>query len=225
MLEGIGLNSSPPTTFVLNGVTADLSSETLRDKSNRTIALRHQTFAVLRHLLENADRVITKDDLMKAVWNGIAVTDDSLVQCIHEIRAALNDSRQAVVQTVPRRGYRLVLPSNAGPRMATILAAEVAAEGRPIGKDGRSTAATFRAYRQIIDQLLAQHAGRMFWSAEASVVAEFTGPVEAMRCASEIQHESIGGTAKFPRQSACVSASAFTWVMSSPRATTSRARP
>ncbi|TIR93774.1 MAG: adenylate cyclase, partial [Mesorhizobium sp.] len=92
--------------FVLNGVTVDVSSETLRDKSNSTIALRHQTFAVLRHLLENADRVVTKDELMRAVWNGIAVTDDSLVQCIHEIRAALNDGRQAVVETVPRRGYR-----------------------------------------------------------------------------------------------------------------------
>ncbi|TIU44021.1 MAG: adenylate cyclase, partial [Mesorhizobium sp.] len=113
------MNSSPPTTFVLNGVTADVSSETLRDQFNRTIAVRHQTFAVLRHLLENADRVITKDELMKAVWNGLAVTDDSLVQCIHEIRAALNDSRQAVVQTVPRRGYRLVLPSDAGPRLVT----------------------------------------------------------------------------------------------------------
>lgn len=187
--EGTGLNSSPPTTFVLNGITADLSSETLRDKSNRTIALRHQTFAVLRHLLENADRVITKDDLMKAVWNGIAVTDDSLVQCIHEIRAALNDGRQAVVQTVPRRGYRLVLPSNAGPRMATVLAAQVAAGGQPTGKDKRISAATFRAYRQIIDRLLVQHAGGVFWSTEESVVAEFTGPVEAMRCAGEIQHE------------------------------------
>jgi WD40 repeat protein/class 3 adenylate cyclase len=187
--EGTGLNSSPPTTFVLNGVTADLSSETLRDRSNRKIALRHQTFAVLRHLLQNADRVVTKDDLMRAVWNGIAVTDDSLVQCIHEIRAALDDNRQAVVQTVPRRGYRLVLPSNAGPRMATILAAEVAAEGRPTGKDERISATTFRAYRQIIDRLLVQHAGRVFARAEESVLAEFTGPVEALRCASEIQHD------------------------------------
>ncbi len=83
------MNSSPPTTFVLNGVTADVSRETLRDQFNRTIAVRHQTFAVFRHLLENADRVITKDELMTAVWNGLAVTDDSLVQCIHEIRAAL----------------------------------------------------------------------------------------------------------------------------------------
>ncbi|RWE25953.1 MAG: hypothetical protein EOS41_09595 [Mesorhizobium sp.] len=183
------MNSPLPTTFELNGITADVSSETLRDKSNRTIALRHQTFAVLRHLLENADRVVTKDDLMRAVWNGIAVTDDSLVQCIHEIRAALNDGCQAIVQTVPRRGYRLVLPSNAGPRMTTILAAELAAEGRPADKEERGAAAPIRAHRQILDRLLVQHAGRVFASADESVVAEFTGPVEALRCASEIQHE------------------------------------
>ncbi|BAV50867.1 (Myosin heavy-chain) kinase., Histone acetyltransferase [Mesorhizobium loti] len=126
---------------------------------------------------------------MKAVWNGLAVTDDSLVQCIHEIRAALNDRRQVVVQTVPRRGYRLVLPSNAGPKMATILAAELAPEARPAGKDERISPANFRAYREIVDRLLVQHAGRVSWSAEESVVAEFTGPVEAIRCASEIQHK------------------------------------
>src|SRR4029077_21276601 len=90
VLEGSRLDTSPPTTFVLNGVTADLSSETLRDHDNRTIALRHQTFAVLRHLLEHPDRGAPKDELMRIVWNGIAVTDDSLVQCVHEIRAALN---------------------------------------------------------------------------------------------------------------------------------------
>ncbi|WJI38725.1 winged helix-turn-helix domain-containing protein [Mesorhizobium opportunistum] len=183
------MNSSPPTTFVLNGVTADVSRETLRDQFNRTIAVRHQTFAVLRHLLENADRVITKDELMKVVWNGLAVTDDSLVQCIHEIRAALNDSRQAVVQTVPRRGYRLVLPSNAGPRLVTILAAELAGEVRPAGKDERSIAALTPAYRQVLDGLLIKHAGRVFASVEETVLAEFAGPVEALRCASEIQHE------------------------------------
>ncbi|BCH08010.1 hypothetical protein MesoLj131c_22680 [Mesorhizobium sp. 131-3-5] len=198
MLEGIGLSSSRPTTFVLNGVTADLSSETLRDKSNRTIALRHQTFAVLRHLLENADRVITKDDLMKAVWNGIAVTDDSLVQCIHEIRAALNDSRQVVVQTVPRRGYRLVLPSNSGPKMATILAAELAPDARPAGKDERISPATFRAFSEIVDRLLVQHAARVFASPEGNVLAEFTGPVEALRCASEIQLEVNGRNRNVP---------------------------
>lgn len=46
---------------------------------------------------------------MRAVWRGTAVTDDSLVQCIHEIRRALKDERHAILQTVSKRGYRIVL--------------------------------------------------------------------------------------------------------------------
>jgi TolB-like protein/DNA-binding winged helix-turn-helix (wHTH) protein len=98
-------------TFVINGVTADLGSETLRDTSGAPIDLRPQTFAVLRYLAEHAGRLVTKAELMKAVWPGIAVTDDSLVQCIHEIRRAFHDDDHAVLKTVPKRGYRLVIPS------------------------------------------------------------------------------------------------------------------
>src|SRR3546814_18645995 len=47
---------------------------------------------------------------MRVVWHGTSVTDDSLVQCIHEIRRALKDERHDVLQTVPKRGYRIVLP-------------------------------------------------------------------------------------------------------------------
>ena len=47
---------------------------------------------------------------MQAVWGDLAVTDDSLVQCIHEIRRALDDGGRSLLRTVPRRGYRLVVP-------------------------------------------------------------------------------------------------------------------
>src|SRR3546814_3932972 len=47
---------------------------------------------------------------MRVVCNGTSGTDDSLVQCIHEIRRALKDERHDVLQTVPKRGYRIVLP-------------------------------------------------------------------------------------------------------------------
>lgn len=66
---------------------------------------------MLRFLAENPNRLVTKDELIQAVWPGIAVTDDSIVQCIHEIRRAFHDEEQSVVKTVPKRGYRLVLPA------------------------------------------------------------------------------------------------------------------
>ena len=102
------------SVFAINGVTIDLANETLRDASGNPIVLRPQCFAVLRYLVENADRLVTKDALMAAVWPDTAVTDDSLVQCIHEIRRALGDDDHAVLKTVPKRGYRLVLPADTG---------------------------------------------------------------------------------------------------------------
>ncbi len=96
--------------LVLNDrVVVDLECETLRLDNGNAIALRPQAFAVLRHLVQNANRLVSKAELLEAVWGGTAVTDDSLVQCIHEIRRALGDERHAVLSTVSRRGYRLLL--------------------------------------------------------------------------------------------------------------------
>src|SRR5215510_2063610 len=71
------------------------------------IALRPKTFAVLRYLIENRDRLVSKEDLFAAVWPNVAVTDDALVQSIGELRKALGDDGARLIKTVPRRGYRL----------------------------------------------------------------------------------------------------------------------
>ena len=59
--------------------------------------------------------IVGKDELHAAVWGDIAVTEDSLVQCIGDIRRALGAARDAL-QTVPRRGYRLDGRGRALPR-------------------------------------------------------------------------------------------------------------
>jgi DNA-binding winged helix-turn-helix (wHTH) protein len=69
------------------------------------ITLRPKTFAVLHFLIENCGRLVSKDELFAAVWPGIAVTDDALVQSIGELRRAFGDGPR-VIRTVPRRGYR-----------------------------------------------------------------------------------------------------------------------
>jgi TolB-like protein/DNA-binding winged helix-turn-helix (wHTH) protein/Flp pilus assembly protein TadD len=107
------MDPSPPTSFTINGIVADLGSETLHDRKGNALALRPQAFMVLRHLLLNSSRLVTKDELFQTVWPATAVTDDSLVQCIHEIRRALKDDAHAVLKTVSGRGYRLVLPTKA----------------------------------------------------------------------------------------------------------------
>src|SRR4051812_46480294 len=70
------------------------------------ITLRPKTFAVLRYLVENSGRLVSKDELFAAVWPNLAVTDDALVQSIGELRRALADEGPRLIKTVPRRGYR-----------------------------------------------------------------------------------------------------------------------
>ena len=80
------------------------------------IALRPKSFALLVYLGRHPGRLLTKDELIEAVWPDVAVTDDSLVQCISELRAALEDGDQRLIKTVPRRGYLLNAPPVDTPR-------------------------------------------------------------------------------------------------------------
>ncbi len=100
----------PPATLVINGILIDFAGDRLRAADGSSIPLRPQSFAALRYLAVNANRLATKRELMEALWKDVAVTDDSLVQCVRDIRRALNDERHAILRTVPRRGYRLALP-------------------------------------------------------------------------------------------------------------------
>src|SRR5688572_3204964 len=72
----------------------------------REVSLRPKTFAVLRFLAENPGRLISKEELLAAVWPNLVVTDDTLVQSIGELRRALGETGSRLIVTVPRRGYR-----------------------------------------------------------------------------------------------------------------------
>lgn len=67
--------------------------------------LRPKVFEALKYLVENSGRLISKEELAKAIWPDSFVTDDSLVQCAVELRRALGDSDQQILKTIPRRGY------------------------------------------------------------------------------------------------------------------------
>ena len=85
----------------------DLAGDELRTADGAHVDLRPRSFAVLRLLAENAGRVVTKDEIMGRIWDDVAVTDDSLTQCIADIRKAIADEDRRVLRTVPRRGYLL----------------------------------------------------------------------------------------------------------------------
>jgi pimeloyl-ACP methyl ester carboxylesterase len=74
-------------------------------RGDEAVQLRPKSFDVLRHLAEHAGRLVSKEELMQAVWAGLSVTDDSLVQCIKDIREAVGDNEHRIIKTLPRRGY------------------------------------------------------------------------------------------------------------------------
>jgi TolB-like protein/DNA-binding winged helix-turn-helix (wHTH) protein/tetratricopeptide (TPR) repeat protein len=90
----------------------------LRD--GEEVHLRRQSFDVLRFLAAHPGRLVTKTELFAAVWPGTVVTDDSLTQCLVEIRRAIGDGGREIIRTVPRRGFVFELPvvELAGPEPA-----------------------------------------------------------------------------------------------------------
>src|SRR5215467_1923515 len=66
-----------------------------------------QDIEVLKYLAENAGRLVGKQELYDAIWPNVIVSDDSITQCIRELRSKLGDDDHSLIKTVSRRGYLL----------------------------------------------------------------------------------------------------------------------
>ena len=88
-----------------SGFELDPERAELRAPDGETIRLRPKTLEILRLLAGNAGRVLSKQQLMEAVWPNVHVGEDSLFQCIREIRTALGDDKRQVVRVISGRGY------------------------------------------------------------------------------------------------------------------------
>ena len=121
-----------------------------------TIAVEPQVFDLLVYLVQNRERVVTKDDLIEAVWHGRIVTESTLTSRINAARKAIGDSgsAQRLIRTIPRKGLRFVGEVRAAPMTAATPAATPAAEqtraapwggpspGRPAGDRGAARSPT-----------------------------------------------------------------------------------
>lgn len=96
-------------------------------RGGRELHLRRKSFEVLVELVTRRGRVASKADLIGAVWQGTAVSDDVLIQCIKEIRRVLDDDPQSprFVRTVPRAGYRFIAPVHVETEALTDIDVEV----------------------------------------------------------------------------------------------------
>lgn len=83
-------------------------------------------------------------------------------------------------------------------RLTAILAADVVGYSRLMGGDEEGTLKTLKSHRSFIDAQVTHRGGRVFGSAGDSVIAEFASPVEAVRCALEIQQEIVNHNEALP---------------------------
>lgn len=147
----IGTDSSPRAALAFSAFTIDLRGGQLLC-AGRPVPLRPKTWAVLVYLAQRPGTLISRDELLDAVWPDVAVTPDTLTKSIGELRVALgDDTRQPrFIETVHRRGFRFL--DTPSPQVEAV-AAEAATgdQSRPfVGRESemqRLTACFERASR------------------------------------------------------------------------------
>src|SRR5215475_14862461 len=95
-----------PHVLYFDKFSLDFARGCLRT-GDQEIELRPKAFEVLKYLAENAGRLVGKQELYDAIWPNVIVSDDSIAQCIRELRGKLGDDDHSLIKTVSRRGYLL----------------------------------------------------------------------------------------------------------------------
>ena len=174
----------------------DFSLDTARRELRRggtLIALQPQVFDLLEYVIRNRERVVSKDDLLTAVWDGRIVSESTLSTRINAARSAIGDSgeEQRLIRTAHGKGIRFVGEVRQGGetvrKLAAIFAADVAGYSQLMGQDEVGTLHRLTACRAILDERIAAHRGRIFGSAGDSVIADFASAVDAVQCAVAVQ--------------------------------------
>jgi pimeloyl-ACP methyl ester carboxylesterase/DNA-binding winged helix-turn-helix (wHTH) protein len=112
--------------FLFEDFTLDVDRRELR-RGPAAIAVEPQVFDLLVHLIENRDRVVTRDDLIASVWGGRIVSESTLASRINAARSAIGDSGEAqrLIKTIQRKGIRFIGEVQPG------TASDASPQGRP----------------------------------------------------------------------------------------------
>jgi DNA-binding winged helix-turn-helix (wHTH) protein len=95
--------------FQFGGYSVDVDRRELR-RGTELIDIGPQVFDLLVYLIRNRDRVVSKDDLLDAVWEGRIVSESTLTSRINAVRHAIGDTgaNQTLIKTIARKGFRFI---------------------------------------------------------------------------------------------------------------------
>src|SRR5262245_63529093 len=100
-----------PSIYRFGDIRVDVSRMSVWH-SDRRLLLEPKAFDVLRFLIEHRERLVTKDELLDAVWCDTFVTPNALTRVVAQLRKAIGDDAQEAryIETVTKRGYRFIAP-------------------------------------------------------------------------------------------------------------------
>lgn len=139
--------------FTFGNFTLDVERRELR-QNKVLVAVEPQVFDVLLHLVRNRDRVVTRDDLLSAVWGGRIVSESTLASRIGAVRDAVGDTgrEKCWVRTIARRGFRFVgeVAEQVGSEASPPAAHETRGHANENAQNGAAQARNFRRQMTIL---------------------------------------------------------------------------
>jgi predicted ATPase/DNA-binding winged helix-turn-helix (wHTH) protein len=91
--------------YRFDGFMVDVARGQLSRGGGGVIDLRHKSFELLRLFVENPGSLLDRDCINRAIWPDAIVEDNSITQCVRDIRRALHDDARTIIRTAPGRGY------------------------------------------------------------------------------------------------------------------------
>jgi adenylate cyclase len=184
--------------FVFTNHVLDADRRELR-RGTTLVAVEPQVFDLILYLVRNRDRVVTKDDLVEAVWGGRIVSESALTTRINAARSALGDTGkgQQFIRTLPRKGVRFVdeveeqIGDRAPPQdarrdeSAIVVRAEARAYCVLTAEDEAATRNALHNSRELVVANLKHRRGRLLSTSADTVVAVFTDPAQAVVAAAD----------------------------------------
>jgi adenylate cyclase len=120
--------------YLFDDYALDTERRELR-RGDSLVAVEPKVFDLLAQVIENRQRVVSRDDLIAHVWDGRIVSESALARCINGARSAIGDSgeEQRLIKTLPRKGIRFVgaVREERGP--SSVAAAGIGADKPPVG--------------------------------------------------------------------------------------------